>query len=78
MTAELRAVADECGEGRLALVTEGGYDLASLAASLDGVIEVLAASRPEASWPTAAADPRRGRVAVAHTTRALAPFWALP
>ena len=42
MTAELRAVADECCDGRMALVTEGGYDLEALGASLDAVVDVLA------------------------------------
>src|SRR6476620_4999490 len=39
MTAELRAVAERHCQGRMAVVTEGGYDLQALAASLDVVAE---------------------------------------
>lgn len=39
----LRAIADRRCRGRLALVTEGGYDLEALAACCQGVIEALAA-----------------------------------
>jgi acetoin utilization deacetylase AcuC-like enzyme len=42
LTAMLAAVADEVCEGRLAAVTEGGYDLAALAASLREAIKTLA------------------------------------
>src|SRR5689334_19123110 len=38
MTMELRTVAEECCDGRIVLVTEGGYDLQALAASLDAVV----------------------------------------
>src|SRR3954454_13165395 len=53
MTTELRRVADECCRGRLVSVTEGGYDLQALAASLDAVIEAHAAPAPTAAaaWP---------------------------
>jgi acetoin utilization deacetylase AcuC-like enzyme len=44
LTAGLQAVADECCEGRLVAVTEGGYDLPALAACLQAVIGVLAGS----------------------------------
>src|SRR2546422_4580797 len=35
MTADLRGVAEECCRGRLVAVTEGGYDLHALAASME-------------------------------------------
>jgi acetoin utilization deacetylase AcuC-like enzyme len=41
LTSALLAVADEVCEGRVVLVTEGGYDLKALSDSLDAVIEVL-------------------------------------
>ncbi|MGE3490634.1 MAG: histone deacetylase [Vicinamibacterales bacterium] len=43
LTRSLLDVADECCEGRVVLVTEGGYDLKALSDSLDAVIEVLGA-----------------------------------
>src|SRR6185312_4187657 len=45
MTAALREVADDCCGGRMALVTEGGYDLQALGASLDAVVQTLAEAR---------------------------------
>jgi len=47
MTGDLRRVAEECCRGRLVAVTEGGYDLQALAASIDGVVEVLNAPSAE-------------------------------
>src|SRR5215471_10059693 len=44
MTMALRRVADECCKGRMALVTEGGYDLKALDASLEAVVQTLAGS----------------------------------
>src|SRR6266702_769679 len=41
MTADLRSVAEECCRGRMVAVTEGGYDLHALAASMEAVLETL-------------------------------------
>jgi acetoin utilization deacetylase AcuC-like enzyme len=77
MTLELRRVAEECCEGRIVAVTEGGYDLRALADSLQAVVTALAAERAQsASWPApAAVSPLRGRAAVAKTKAALAQHW---
>jgi acetoin utilization deacetylase AcuC-like enzyme len=75
MTMELRVVAEECCGGRIALVTEGGYDLHALAASLDAVAEVLNSPVSAAEWPASGIDSDRGRSAADAATRALAPFW---
>jgi acetoin utilization deacetylase AcuC-like enzyme len=77
MTADLRAVATECCEGRLALVTEGGYDLQALAASLDGVIRTLAGPPALAEWPVSEVASTRGRVSAGAAKHVLAPFWKL-
>lgn len=79
MTMELRRVAEECCGGRIALVTEGGYDLPTLADSLEAVITVLAADSGEwARWPAPSlVPPSRGRTAVRATKEALAQFWTL-
>ncbi|MCC7418152.1 MAG: histone deacetylase [Acidobacteria bacterium] len=78
MTAELRIVADQCCDGRLALVTEGGYDLEALGASLDGVIETLSAPAAEKpAWPASGIDASRGRRSASEAARTLAPFWTL-
>jgi acetoin utilization deacetylase AcuC-like enzyme len=75
MTMELRAVAEECCGGRIALVTEGGYDLHALAASLDAVADVLNGPVSASEWPASGIDSDRGRSAADAATRALAPFW---
>ena len=77
MTSELRRVAEECCNGRMALVTEGGYDLRALAASLDDVVEVLASPISEPQWPKSDVAPDRGRACADTAKQALAPFWAL-
>jgi acetoin utilization deacetylase AcuC-like enzyme len=77
MTMALRGVAEECCEGRLALVTEGGYDLRALASSLESVIQTLAGPSGPARWPTTEATASRGRASAGAAKRALAPFWKL-
>jgi acetoin utilization deacetylase AcuC-like enzyme len=77
MTMELRAVAAECCDGRMALVTEGGYDLQALAASLEAVVLALAGPIGPATWPKNDVASARGRATAGATTRALQPFWKL-
>jgi acetoin utilization deacetylase AcuC-like enzyme len=77
MASELGRVAEECCSGRMALVTEGGYDLQALAASLDAVVEVLAAPISEPRWPKSDVAPDRGRASADAAKEALAPFWAI-
>ena len=77
MASELGRVAEECCSGRMALVTEGGYDLRALAASLDAVVEVLASPISDARWPKSDVAPDRGRASADAAKQALAPFWAL-
>ena len=74
MTMALRRVADECCKGRLALVTEGGYDLKALDASLEAVVQTL--SGPAAAPVWTAGDPsNRGRAAADAAVQALARYW---
>jgi acetoin utilization deacetylase AcuC-like enzyme len=77
MTAALQAVADECCRGRVVAVTEGGYDLHALAASLDAVIAALLGPPTAAAWPSSGIASDRGRVSADEATRALTPFWRL-
>ena len=81
MTQALRAIADECCGGRLALVTEGGYDLHAFAASLDAAIEALAHPSARTAWrdgePHRALRAVRGRESADAAKRALAPHWKL-
>ena len=75
MTAELRGVAERQCQGRMAVVTEGGYDLQALAASLDAVAETLNGSPHPGRWPRSGVASDRGRTAVEAATRALSPYW---
>ena len=77
MTMELRKVAEACCEGRIVLMTEGGYDLRALTESLQAAVESLAASSAEPSWPSSGVASDRGRSAVSAAKRVLAPYWKL-
>ena len=77
MTAELRAVAAECCNERMMLVTEGGYDLQALTASLDAVVKVLEGPIGSPQWPAANVAPTKGRASAAAAKRALASYWKL-
>ncbi len=74
MDGVLRGVAERCCGGRLAVVTEGGYDLDALEACLAGTLDVLAA--PPASPPASpAGSTRRAEAVLEQVRRAQAPFW---
>lgn len=75
LTMALRTVADECCRGRMALVTEGGYDLRALDASIEAVVQTLAGPAASPAWPPAAAPSARGRVSADAAVRALGKHW---
>jgi acetoin utilization deacetylase AcuC-like enzyme len=77
MTLELGAVAEDCCRGRIVSVTEGGYDLHALAASLDAVIGAHASPAAPATWPVSGIASSRGEAAVAQLRPVLAPFWTI-
>jgi acetoin utilization deacetylase AcuC-like enzyme len=57
LTSAIAAVADECCDGRLVAVTEGGYDLTALAESLRETILALDGGLSRPSREAAKADP---------------------
>ncbi len=62
----LRHAAEGLCGGRLAVVTEGGYDLQALRACLDATVDLLRVPAGEAGeWPQSEGDARRGRAALA-------------
>jgi acetoin utilization deacetylase AcuC-like enzyme len=77
MTQELRRVAEDCCRGRIVALTEGGYDLEALAASLDATIETLSEADAEPHWPTSGIASTRGRDAVDVVRQALRACWAV-
>ena len=77
MTSELAKVAQDCCQGRIVLMTEGGYDLTALAQSLESAIGALSSASAQASWPTESLPSTRGRTTVNLVKPVLAPFWKL-
>ena len=77
MTQELRAVAEDVCRGRLASVTEGGYDLQALAASLDAIIDAHSAPMSPIVWPSSGITSTRGSTAVTAVRREQAAFWTI-
>jgi acetoin utilization deacetylase AcuC-like enzyme len=75
MTMEVRSVAEECCHGRIVAVTEGGYDLKALAASLDGAIDALHSPLAPVRWPRSGIASDRGRASIAQVHVAHSPFW---
>ena len=58
-------------------VTEGGYDLHALAASLNAVAESLNGSAAPPEWPVSGLASTRGRATADAVRPMLAPFWDL-
>jgi acetoin utilization deacetylase AcuC-like enzyme len=77
MTMALRGVAEECCQGRIVAVTEGGYDLRALAASLDGAISALNGPLARAEWPRSGTPSSRGVESVREAKAALRAYWHL-
>ena len=79
MTMDLRAAADECCDGRIVAVTEGGYDLPALGDSLRAVVTELASESPNHTrWPAPGAVlPSRGRAVALTVKKAFARHWRL-
>jgi acetoin utilization deacetylase AcuC-like enzyme len=77
MTRELRAVAEECCRGRIVAVTEGGYNLQALAASLDAAIEALRGAMTPPRWPATGVSSTRGVAAVATVRAVQSAHWSI-
>jgi acetoin utilization deacetylase AcuC-like enzyme len=77
LTALVASVADECCEGRLVAVTEGGYDLQALSASLRSVVGVLDGAISLDDLPTPEGNTRRADVSVAAARTHLGRFWTI-
>ena len=78
MTADLRRVADECCRGRIVAVTEGGYDLPALRASIEAALEALSsAPDADAPWVPSGVQSTRGQVSAEAVAHALRGHWNL-
>jgi acetoin utilization deacetylase AcuC-like enzyme len=78
LTAATAAIADECCEGRVVAITEGGYDLGGLASCLRAVIPVLngETSLGDLRGPTGSA-PHRGLATIDAALPQVRKFWQL-
>ena len=75
MTQHLLELADECCEGRIAFVLEGGYHLEGLRDCVRAMLDSLLGESGGASAdPREAASPE-GKTAIDRARTALAPFW---
>ena len=74
MTDHVHRLAARCCSGRLAAVTEGGYDLTALEACLDSTLARLSAGPPAPSAVITGDTSRADRVIPA-VRQALAPYW---
>jgi acetoin utilization deacetylase AcuC-like enzyme len=75
MTMALREVAEQCCRGRVVVLTEGGYDLKALAASLNATIEALHGPLAAPEWPSSGIASTRGSQTVRETQAALRAYW---
>jgi acetoin utilization deacetylase AcuC-like enzyme len=75
MTMALRAVAEESCRGRIVAVTEGGYDLPALAASLNATIDALHGPLTVPAWPSSGIASERGEHSVREAQAALRAYW---
>jgi acetoin utilization deacetylase AcuC-like enzyme len=75
MTMALRQVAEQCCRGRVVVLTEGGYDLKALAASLNATIEALHGPLAAPAWPSSGITSNRGAQTVRDTQAALRAYW---
>jgi acetoin utilization deacetylase AcuC-like enzyme len=76
LTAAIAAIADECCQGRVVAVTEGGYDLAGLAESLRATIQALDGDGAPPQPPPEGATPRADATIEAVTPH-LSKYWQL-
>lgn len=74
MTRHLRAIAAHSCGGRMAVVTEGGYDVQALAACLASTIEILDGSSSD-SPPRVDGSTARADAAIDAVRRAQRPYW---
>ena len=74
MTAHVQRLAASCCDGRLAAVTEGGYDLAALEACLESTLTQLAHG-PPASTAAVGGDTSRIDRVIPAVRRALDAYW---
>lgn len=77
LTGLISAVADDCCEGRMVVVTEGGYDLRAIAGSLRSVIEVMNSAAALDMLPAPVGPTPRADAVIAAARTHLGEFWTI-
>jgi acetoin utilization deacetylase AcuC-like enzyme len=77
LTALIARAADDCCDGRVVAVTEGGYDLTALAGSLRAVIEVLDDATPLSAVAAPTGATSRADTTLAAVRPHLSKYWKL-
>ncbi len=77
LTALLGEVADECCEGRLVAITEGGYDLDGLGACLRVAVDALSGARPLSASPAPEGAALRADAAIASLQPHVSGIWTI-
>jgi acetoin utilization deacetylase AcuC-like enzyme len=75
LTAAIATVADECCEGRVVALTEGGYDLKALADCTRAVGQTLGGDAPDVPRP--AGDTARAATTLGAVVPGLRAYWKL-
>ena len=77
LTALIAGVADECCDGRVVAITEGGYDLQALAACLRAAMRALDGGAPPKDFPVPQGDTRRAETTIKAVSPYLGKFWKI-
>jgi acetoin utilization deacetylase AcuC-like enzyme len=77
LTSAIASIADECCDGRVVAVTEGGYNLKGLADCLRAAIRALDGGDPAAAAPPGDAPTPRADAAIRAVTPHLGKYWRL-
>ena len=77
LTALIASAADDCCEGRLVAVTEGGYDLKALAGSLRSAIGALDGTTALAGMPAPTGSTPRANACLTAVRPQLGKFWKI-
>jgi len=77
LTALIAAAADDCCDGHVVAVTEGGYDLTALAGSLRAVIDVLDGATPLTALAAPTGSTSRADDTLAAARPHLSKYWKL-
>ena len=75
LTAQIAAVADECCDGRLVAITEGGYDLVGLGDALRAVTSAMSGRSRAGDFDEPSGATPRGDAAIAAVRPHLSQFW---